>query len=280
MPSRSLSDLCAVPAAFLALGSLGLLAATGCDGKPAPPAHRMVSGAVSGDLIAGAPVAAPPVTAAPQVPEPPPAEPSTAVVEVPAVEPAPGGPATPANPGPANPAGAATEEPLPPPDDGLPQPPKLPEAEKRKGYTSTSFDLLSGYEPGPLGVFGASPKILKNIKLSQFVPKRVLDLNEKKVGVTGYMIPVDFDKNEVLTFLLCRWQPGCCFGHVPKAHEQIYVEVEPGSGCRFVIVPVTAYGKLLIGPKKKSDGTIITDGGEDLALYRMLADKIDVPKDW
>ncbi|MHC5019246.1 MAG: DUF3299 domain-containing protein [Planctomycetota bacterium] len=283
MVGRSLYYLCTAPAAPwlpASLASLALLGAAGCDGKPAPPTHRMVRGPVSGDLIAGAPVTASPATAAPQVPEPPPVRPATAVVEPPVVEPAPAGPGTPADPEPGKPAGPAVEAPIPPPDDGLPQPPKLPEAEKRKGYTSTSFDLLSGYEPGPLGVFGASPKILKNIKLSQFVPQRVLDLNEKKVGVTGYMIPVDFDKNEVLTFLLCRWQPGCCFGHVPKAHEQIYVEVEPGSGCRFVIVPVTAYGKLLIGPKKKADGTIITDGGEDLALYRMLADKIDVPKDW
>jgi hypothetical protein len=266
--------------------ALAAVTATGCDGRPTPPKHRRVSGPVSGELIAGAEVAAAPVpsttsTVAPVVPEPPPvtvAEPAVpAVLEVPT----PGGATSAAGTPEAKPA--VLEEPLlppPPPADGLPQPPKLPDAEKRKGYLSTSFDLLSGYEPGPLGVFGASPRILKNIKLKQFVPQRVLDLNGKKVGITGYMIPVDFDKNEVLTFLLCRWQPGCCFGHVPQAHEQIYVEVQPGSGCRFVIVPVTAYGKLVIGPKKKSDGTIIEDGGETMSLYRLLADKIDVPKDW
>lgn len=282
---------------LVAVALLGALAA-GCDGKPAPPTHRMKAGPLAGDPIAGVELVAAPPAKAPALPEPPPVTPTGAGGPAPStptgVEPAVVAPApveppvvdpTPSGSGETDPKGAATEVkqdavPLPPPDDGLPQPPKLPDAEQRKGYVITNFDTLSGYDAGPLGVFGASPKILKNLKLESLVPKMVMDLHGKKVGITGYMIPVDFDKNEVLTFLLCRWQPGCCFGHVPQAHEQVYVEAKPGGGTRFVIVPVTAYGELTVGPKKDADGNAIEDGGEAMSLYRLMADKVDVPKDW
>jgi len=240
---------------------------TGC-GDRATASHRMVAGPLEGAPIdtgtAAVDVAtAPTPAAAPLVP--------------PVAAPA---PAPPAEPAPADPEPALLPQTdskgrlLDPPDrpGTIPAPP-LPTAKDAPGYTITNFDFLSAFDAGPLGPFGPTPDLVASGALERIVPEAIRKLHKTKIGLSGYMIPVDFEKNTVQTFLLCRWQPGCCFGHVPQAHEQIFVTLPAGQGTQFVMIPITVYGQFKIGREAGDQGGM-------LSLYRMTADKVVIPEDW
>ena len=256
----------------VAVAALAPLAALSACAGPAT-ARRVVSGRLEGprlDMGSAPPVdiaAAPANVVAPPVPP----VPGTAATVAPgaaaivAPRPPAGGPLLP----PTDRNGLVL---APGPDGIIPAPP-LPAAKDAEGYTTTSFDVLADYDAGPLGLFGPSPELVASGELTKLIPEKVRRLDRTRIGLSGYMIPIDFEKNTVQTFLLCRWQPGCCFGHVPKAHEQIYVEMPAGKGTEFVMIPITVYGTFKIG---RDEG----DLGGMLSLYRMTADRVVIPEDW
>lgn len=260
-------------AGVLALGAM--VCPLGCGRGPTMD-QPVLSGALRGAPIDG-PISAVSVTKAPS-PDAGgtnPSAPSTATSPSPTVSASGPSAAPPANPKPELPTGPLddTGVAIPLPDDNLPQPPPLPAARVEKGFVSTSFDVLSDFDAGEIGQFGPTPEMIKAGAVEKIVPKHIRAMSGKKIGVSGYMIPIDFEKNSVQTFILCRWQPGCCFGHVPQSHEQIFVEMPDSDGTRFVIIPVTVYGTFKVG---NPDG----DAGGALSLYRLAAEKVVIPEDW
>lgn len=87
-------------------------------------------------------------------------------------------------------------------------------------------------------------------------PAQIDALDGAQVEITGYMIPVEWQRREVMEFMLVRDLLACCFGGAPQPDEWIHVSMEAGSGSKyFPFVPV------------KVQGTLQIDGIDDGAGY-------------
>ena len=59
--------------------------------------------------------------------------------------------------------------------------------------------------------------------ISDALPKEVSELNNKKVTIKGFMLPLEYTKEErIKTFLLTPDQGACCFGKVPSLNGVIF----------------------------------------------------------
>ena len=78
-------------------------------------------------------------------------------------------------------------------------------------------------------------------------PEQIAALEGKRVEITGYMIPEEWQRREVTDFMLVRDLLACCFGGAPQPDEWIHVSMEKGKGSKyFPFVPVKVSGTLRI----------------------------------
>jgi len=97
-------------------------------------------------------------------------------------------------------------------------------------------------------------------------PAEVRKLDGRKVIIEGFMVPVDFDKGKIQTFLLTRSMIGCCYADSPGITDIIKVQRADGKPAQFTqMARVT--GTLEVGEEKDSEGYIES-------VYRIKADDI------
>lgn len=124
---------------------------------------------------------------------------------------------------------------------------------EKNGIINVDFDFLSGFD-------------CENAP----TPKQVKDLNGKKVLVTGFMLPVDFEEGKVTTFLLLKNQMGCCFGITPRMNEFIYVKMKGDLSTKFMTdIPITVLGKFGVGQDNMVG-----------SLYVMEAEQVQLSKNF
>lgn len=105
------------------------------------------------------------------------------------------------------------------------------------------------------------------------VPGFIKSLNGENIATVGFMIPIDTDEAgyKATSFILARSQATCCYGITPKMNEWMFVQMQKGKSADAIMdIPVTVFGTLEVGEKKKE--------GVCWTLYRMVADKVIVPK--
>ncbi len=93
------------------------------------------------------------------------------------------------------------------------------------------------------------------------------ELNNKKIRIPGFIVPVDFDNTQVVTrFLLVPYFGACIHEPAPPPNQTIYAEFEPGYTLESLWDPFWIEGTLLT-----------TRVEEDLATasYTLRADKIE-----
>ena len=96
------------------------------------------------------------------------------------------------------------------------------------------------------------------------IPAEIRKLDGRKVAIEGYMIPIDFEKGKVRTFLLSRSMMGCCYADSPGITDVIKVQRADGKTMSFEqMVRVT--GSLEVGEEKDADGYLES-------VYRIKAD--------
>lgn len=104
-------------------------------------------------------------------------------------------------------------------------------AVEKDGVIEVNFDFLSGFD----------------YEKDQ-TPNPIQMLNGKKVAVTGFMLPVDFEEGKVTSFILLNNQMACCFGIMPRMNELIYVKMQGNSSTKFMTdVPIKVFGKFKVG---------------------------------
>lgn len=114
------------------------------------------------------------------------------------------------------------------------------------GYAKVGFDRLASYtyttpEPDPAKP-DAPPPVLPNQ-----IPEKIKALDQQKVAVTGFMLPVKMDGGMVKEFLLVKDPMLCCYGVMPKLNEWVVVKMV-GKGVKPLMdVPLTFEGKLRVG---------------------------------
>ena len=107
------------------------------------------------------------------------------------------------------------------------------------GYENVGFDRLAAYSYTPPETETAGP--------SNQIPDRIKALDQKKVAVTGFMLPTKMDKGLVTEFLLVKDPMMCCYGVMPRINEWIVVKMVTGGVKPLMDIPITFEGKLKVG---------------------------------
>lgn len=81
----------------------------------------------------------------------------------------------------------------------------------------------------------------------QRFPAAIAALDGKRVELTGYMIPVEWQRRDVTEFMLVRDLLACCFGGAPQPDEWVHVSMEEGADSPYYpFVPVAVVGTFQI----------------------------------
>jgi len=128
-----------------------------------------------------------------------------------------------------------------------------------KGYRRVPFDILSGYEYmiPTLVVDKETEEELKDQ-----IPDYIKALDEDKVSLEGYMVPLDIENEKVKSFILTNSMMLCCFGTMPWINEWVYVEMEEDHAAEFYNDTVIRVSGVLDVGEEIEDGIV-------LSLYRM-----------
>ncbi len=121
------------------------------------------------------------------------------------------------------------------------------------------FEKLASFE------FVAPPDEAGAPEAEKQIPEPVRALDEKKVAVTGFMLPVKMDQGLVTEFLLVKDPMMCCYGVMPKVNEWVVVRMNGKGVPPLMDVPVTFEGTLQVGQ--------LYEGGYLTGLYLLQGDK-------
>ncbi len=121
------------------------------------------------------------------------------------------------------------------------------------------FDKLASYE-------FTAPESEKLAPAAEAqIPDRVREFNDKKVAVTGFMLPVKMDGGLVTEFLLVKDPMMCCYGVMPKVNEWVVVKMVGKGTPPLMDVPITFEGQLKVGQ--------IYEGGYLTGLYLLKGER-------
>ncbi len=173
------------------------------------------------------------------------------------------------------------------PLNAVAKPPDVfPELKKNtEGYWLVDFRHLASFTfeaiqvPTPAKPDGAKPggslqpdavmaDLLGQVGSVNRIPPEVQALEGKRVAISGYMLPVNFDeKGFVKEFLIIRSPMVCCYGVAPRLNEWVVVKMD--SKAKKIVpmmdVPLDFYGTLHVGEKY--------EGGVFTGLYRLEGEK-------
>lgn len=143
------------------------------------------------------------------------------------------------------------------------------------GYQRLAFDQLADFEYDPPAAWDMVREAVDPDKRKRFVvPERIKRLSGRKVAVDGFMMPLDFDRGTLTSFVLNGSADMCAFGMMPSyLNEWVDVRMSGGRRTRFTgHFPVTVFGTLEVGP--------LWDKGRVTSLYRLEADFLGLDATW
>ena len=115
------------------------------------------------------------------------------------------------------------------------------------GYEIVGFDRLASYTFTPPEADPAAAPASTPPSGANQIPDRIKALDQQKVAVTGFMLPVKMDGGLVKEFLLVKDPMMCCYGVMPKLNEWVVVKML-GKGVKPLMdIPITFEGKLKVG---------------------------------
>ncbi len=145
---------------------------------------------------------------------------------------------------------------------------ELTHPENRGTYTVTGFDLLSDFTFQVPEVSCEDPRALEILQSNE-IPESVRRLNNQKVAIQGYMLPLKSVGGRVKEFLILRDHSWCCYGKIPEINE--WISVKSKIGFKPVLdVPINFYGKLMVGEKFDENRFLV-------GIYQMDCDTLGPP---
>ncbi|MGE0479438.1 MAG: DUF3299 domain-containing protein [Phycisphaerae bacterium] len=134
-------------------------------------------------------------------------------------------------------------------------------------YRPVSFNVLASYDYDPIYI-AESLAERPDEELPDLIPPKIRALDGTRVMLTGFMVPVEIQKERVRTFLLVKNQMVCCFGIAVSMNDWVMVDMEQGKTAPFVQdVLLNAYGVLEVG-EKLEDGMV-------MSIYRLRGDSVE-----
>jgi hypothetical protein len=140
------------------------------------------------------------------------------------------------------------------------------------GYQRLTFDQLSDFEYDPPAAWDMARQAVDPEKRRRFVvPGHIRRLSGRKVAIEGFMMPLDFDRGYLGSFVLNGNYDMCAFGMMPASlNEWVDARMSGGRRTRFTgHFPVTVFGTLEVGPLWDNRGRVTS-------LYRMEADFLGI----
>ena len=137
------------------------------------------------------------------------------------------------------------------------------------GYAAAGFDILSGYNIEISDeLLGPVTNNLAEVtaKTEALIPETVRALNQKKVALKGFMLPLKVEGGLVTEMLVMKDQSMCCYGTVPKIHEWVSVKMSEKGVKPLMDQAVTLMGKLHVGEMREN--------GYLTGIYRMDGEKM------
>jgi hypothetical protein len=134
--------------------------------------------------------------------------------------------------------------------------------QKADAFAPVSFDKLASYEfitPDETvttnGIVSAATKVIDPFPLT------IRALNQTRVALKGFMLPLKVESGLVTEMLIMRDQSMCCYGKVPKITEWVSVKMGQKGVKAIIDQPVTLFGRLHVGE--------IRENGYLVGIYRM-----------
>ena len=145
---------------------------------------------------------------------------------------------------------------------------------KRTGtYQSLTFETLTSFvirEPDWEKL--EDPAYIATLNLDRDIPSQIKALNGEKIEIEGFMLPLEGEDDNLLSFVLLENQLACCFGAIPLLNEWVYVTVPEKKKIRsYQDELVMIYGTLRVGAEFE-DGML--NGIYHLELDRLEADAL------
>ncbi|MET0412904.1 MAG: DUF3299 domain-containing protein [Polyangiaceae bacterium] len=82
------------------------------------------------------------------------------------------------------------------------------------------------------------------------LPVEVTDLNQKNVGVAGFMLTLG-DPDDIREFILVESLWGCCFGTVPDVNQSILVRMKGDARVEYTAAPILVTGAFEVGEERQ-----------------------------
>ena len=139
-----------------------------------------------------------------------------------------------------------------------------PPPSAKPNHLSLTLDRLSEYEY-PVNMDGTPGRLSDGSKPQ--IPAEIRKLDQERVTLSGYMMPLDLRQTRATYFLLLKNQLMCCYGQEPQINEYaIVVMKNPAS----VVLdkPVTVSGVLSVGETFEKDVL--------LCLYKISGETVDI----
>jgi len=136
-------------------------------------------------------------------------------------------------------------------------------------FAVAGFDILSGY------TIEVSDELLGPVtndlaavtaRTEALIPKTVKALDQKRVALKGFMLPLKVEGGLVTEMLIMKDQSMCCYGTVPKIHEWVSVKMSEKGVKPLMDQAVTLMGKLHVGEMREN--------GYLTGIYRMDGEKM------
>ena len=140
----------------------------------------------------------------------------------------------------------------------------------KDGYLQTGFDKLAGFPIRLKWQLTDPVRIKGQQKVMGDLPDDVKALDQKKIAVKGFMLPVKIDGGLVTDFLLLRTQARCCYGLPIQVNELLSVHMAAPGVKSLMDQPITISGTLHIAESHDDTGALTS-------IYSLDGDKMDGP---
>jgi hypothetical protein len=139
------------------------------------------------------------------------------------------------------------------------------------GFTTVSFDKLASYEfEMPDETVTTNGIVSASTQAKDQFPPAVKALDQARVALKGFMLPLKVESGLVTEMLIMRDQSMCCYGKVPKITEWVSVKMAEKGVKAVIDQPVTIYGKLHVAEMREN--------GYLVGIYRMDGERISEPE--
>jgi hypothetical protein len=133
-------------------------------------------------------------------------------------------------------------------------------------FVPVAFDKLSSFNFVIPDDRPSTNQVATPPKSEEQIPAGVKALDQTKVALKGFMLPLRVESGLVTEMLIMRDQSMCCYGTVPKINEWVSVKMTNKGVKPVMDQPVTIFGKLRVGEMREN--------GYLVGIYAMDGDKM------